>query len=265
MGLLIALALQTALGPPSIRLFEQADGPVLPPTRRVYSTRFDAWRTRMLGVEIRAGREASDAASSIPVDCTLTRPDGSDAPAERAVTLDFDAGQTHSQGAALLWRRPASQEWPPGSYIVECRAPDRPPAKATLQIAENPPDVTAGEIRVAAMRIFPVDTVLPPQPQREYAATLAAEQTKRIGVEIEFSHAPLGRTARIPVDCWFFWPDGQTSPPLELSYEPQPDWAGGFSAGAMGFEQPGSWPKGVYTVTCAMHGRPVAVERFDVN
>lgn len=259
------MALQSALGPPSIRLFEQADGPVLPLTRRVYSTRFDAWRTRMLGVEISAGRDASDAAASIPVDCTLTMPGGSDAQAERPLALDFDAGQAQSQSAALLWRRPASQQWPPGTYVVECRALDRPPAKAQFEIAENPPDVAGAEIHVAVMRIFPVDAALPPQPERRYAATLAADQIKRIGVEIEFSHAPLGRTARIPVDCWFFWPDGQTSPPLELSYEPQPDWAGGYSAGAMGFEQPGSWPAGVYTVTCAMHGRPIAVERFDVN
>jgi hypothetical protein len=69
----------------------------------------------------------------------------------------------------------------------------------------------------------------------------------------------------VPVDCWFFWPDGQTSPPMVLSYEPEPSWAGGFSAAAMGFAEPGGWNKGVYTVSCAIGGQPVAVERFDVE
>jgi hypothetical protein len=129
----------------------------------------------------------------------------------------------------------------------------------------NTPDVADGEIRVAALRVFPVEGKLPPRPMRRYMSALPAATTTRIGIEIEFTHEPLNRTAVIPVDCWFLWPDGQTSPPLVLSYEPQPSWAGGFSAGAMGWEAPGNWAKGVYTVTCAIHGRPIMVDRFDVT
>ena len=64
---------------------------------------------------------------------------------------------------------------------------------------------------------------------------------------------------------YFFWPDGQTSPPVILSYEPEPTWAGGYSAGAMGWEQTGNWPAGVYTIACSIYGQPVIVDRFDVN
>jgi hypothetical protein len=125
--------------------------------------------------------------------------------------------------------------------------------------------VADGEIRVKAIRIFAVEEQLPPIEERHYAIAFAADRTRRIGVELEFSHAPLGHAARVPVDCWFFWPDGQTSPPLVLGYEPQPAWAGGYSAGAMGFAEPGGWTKGVYTVSCAIGGQPVAIERFDVE
>ena len=102
-------------------------------------------------------------------------------------------------------------------------------------MALNPPEVADGDIRVKALRIFPVADQLPPISARKYINVLPADGTTRIGVELEFSHAPLGHAAKLPVDCWFFWPDGQTSPPLVLSYEPQPTWAGGYSAGAMGF------------------------------
>jgi hypothetical protein len=264
MSLLLAIALEAALGSPALRVFEQAEGPILPPTRRMYTTRFDATRTRMIGVELAATHAALSEPRTIAVDCTLTKPDGSEVSAEGPLTFRMQEGETHSNGASLLWGRPEGQDWTPGTYAIECRAGDQAAGKAQFEIARNPVDVEKGAVRVTALRVFPVDIALPPQPARQYSLSLAAEKTGRIGVEIEFSHTPIGDTLAFPVDCWFFWPDGQTSPPLELNYQPEPDWAGGYSAGAMGFDEPGSWPKGVYTVTCAMHGRPVAVERFEL-
>jgi hypothetical protein len=126
----------------------------------------------------------------------------------------------------------------------------------------NPSDVANAEIRVAALQIFPVETGLPSRAERKFTSRLAAATTRRIGIELEFTHEPLGRTLAVPVECYYFWPDGQTSPPLVLSYEPQPSWPGGYSAGALGWDEPGNWLAGVYTVSCSIYGRPVAVDRF---
>ena len=228
----------------TLRFFEQADGTILPVTRRIYTTRFDATRTRRLAVEVSA---------TIPLACTMKKPDGS------------MAELTESPGANLLWGAAADQDWAPGTYEVECKAGENAIAKATFEMAVNPPEVADGDIRVDAMRVFPVAGSLPPLLERKYANNLPADATTRIGIELEFSHAPLGRVAKVPVDCHFFWPDGQTSPPLVLSYEPQPDWAGGYSAGALGWETPGNWIKGVYTVSCAINGQPAVVDRFDIE
>jgi hypothetical protein len=249
----------------ALRFFEQADGPILPVARRIYTTRFDATRTRRLGVEFSAGYAAPETAATVALACTLTRPDGSTAAAERPMDFQFFAGKTGSQSANLLWGTADERDWAPGSYAVECLADGAPAAKATFDVLRNPPEVADGEIRVRAIRIFAVEEQLPPIEERRYATTLKADLTRRIGVEIEFAHAPLGHAAKVPVDCWFFWPDGQTSPPLVLGYEPQPAWAGGYSAGAMGFAEPGGWTKGIYTVSCAIGGQPAAVERFDVE
>jgi hypothetical protein len=249
----------------ALRFFEQADGPILPVARRIYTTRFDATRTRRLGVEFVAGYAAPETAATVPLACTLTKPDGSTTPAERPMDFQFFAGKTGSQSASLLWGAADERDWPAGSYAVECRVDGEPVAKASFDVVRNPPEVADGEIRVKAIRIFAVEEQLPPIEERHYATGFAADRTRRIGVELEFSHAPLGRAARVPVDCWFFWPDGQTSPPLVLGYEPQPTWAGGYSAGAMGFAEPGGWTKGVYTVSCAIGGQPAAIERFDVE
>lgn len=248
-----------------IRLFEQADGPILPASRRLYSTRFDATRTRMPAVEISATYSAPETTTAIPVTCMLRKPDGSQAASDRPMSFQFFAGQTESHSANLLWGVPADQDWKAGSYEIECLDADKPIGKLQFGVAKNPAEVADGDIRVETLRVFPVGEKLPPRLARQYTNALVAEKTSRIGIELEFSHAPLVRTVKIPVDCYFFWPDGQTSPPLVLSYEPQPTWAGGYSAGAMGWEQPGSWSKGVYTVSCAIHGQPVMVDRFDVT
>ena len=253
---------QPAFEQSSLRFFEQADGPILPVARRVYTSRFDAVRTRRLGVEVAATYPKQDADSTVALSCILKKPDGATVPAERSMDFRFYGGDTGSNAANLLWGAPESGDWSPGNYEVDCFANDVSVAKASFEMVRNPPEVADGEIRVKALRIFPVEGSLPPIEARQYSGTLTSDGTTQIGVELEFTHAPLGRTARVPVDCWFFWPDGQTSPPVVLSYEPQPTWAGGYSAGAMGWDRPGNWIKGVYTVSCAIDGQPAAVERF---
>ena len=106
---------------------------------------------------------------------------------------------------------------------------------------------------------------MPAKDERLYSSTLISAETKHIGVELEFTHAPLGQAMKIPVECYYFWPDGQTSPAVMLTYEPQATWAGGYSAGAIGWDQPGHWLPGVYTVTCLIGGRSVIVDRFDLT
>ena len=249
----------------SLRFFEQADGPILPVERRVYTTRFDAVRTRRLGVEVAGLYAAPQAAATLALACILGKPDGTTAAAERSMDFRFYAGETGSSAANLLWGAPDGEDWAPGRYQVECFADGVPVAKAGFEMSRNPPEVADGEIRVKALRIFPVEGSLPPIEARRYSDALFAASTTQIGVELEFAHAPLGHDARVPVDCWFFWPDGQTSPPVVLSYEPQPGWAGGYSAGAMGFPSAGRWIRGVYTVSCAIAGQPAAVERFEMD
>lgn len=270
LGLACIVSLAAAADPPAldtvtIRLFEQADAEVLPVARRLYATRFDATRTRTLGVEIAASHAATESAAEVPVDCTMQKPDGSMAPADRPVTLALAAGAASSISTGLPWRAPDTDGWQPGDYAIECRVAGQIVAESRIEIVQNPPDVAGTDIRVAAIRLFPAERALPARDERRYARTLVAAETNHIGVELEFTHAPLGQAMRIPVECYYFWPDGQTSPAVLLSYEPQATWAGGYSAGAIGWDQPGRWLPGVYTVTCLIGGRPVIVDRFDLT
>jgi len=264
-SLAAAAAEPPALDAVTIRLFEQADAEILPVARRLYATRFDATRSRALGIEITASHAAPESAAEVPVDCAMQKPDGSTADSIRALTLELAAGTTHSSSAGLPWHAPDAEGWQPGEYAIECRVAGQVVAQSRIEIVLNPPDVAGTDIRVAAIRLFPVERALPARDERRYASTLVAVETNHIGVELEFTHAPLGQAMRIPVECYYFWPDGQTSPAVMLSYEPQATWAGGYSAGAIGWDQPGRWLPGVYTVTCLIGGRPVIVDRFDLT
>ena len=271
LGLACTLSLAAAAADPpaldavTIRLFEQADAEIVPVARRLYSTRFDATRMRTLGVEFAASHAAPESAAEIPVDCTMRKPDGSAYPADRPLILVVAAGATHSGGAGLPWRAPDAENWQPGEYAIECHIAGQVAAESRIEIVQNEPDVAGTDIRVAAIRLFPVERTLPAIGERRYASSLVAAETNHIGVELEFTHAPPGQAMKIPVECYYFWPDGQTSPAVMLNYEPQSNWSGGYSAGALGWDQPGHWLPGVYTVTCMIGGRPVIVDRFDLT
>lgn len=272
-----SLALSTFLLPPALaaesppitrvdmRLFEQADTGVLPFGRRVYQTHFDATRTRMIGLEIGAAYAKPAESSLLPVDCTLLRPDGSRSAPERAMSFQLLAGETHSNSANLLWGVAAEKDWMPGPYLVECASSGQPLGQAPFVMVQNPPDVADTDIRVAELRFFPLAAELPPRTERQYTRGFSAAETRRIGVEIEFTHAPLGRSVVVPVACHYYWPDGQVMAPARITYEPGPEWPGGFSAGNTGWDEPGQWPAGHYTVVCQVNGKPAAVDRFEVR
>jgi hypothetical protein len=249
----------------TLRFFEQPDAEILPVARRIYSTRFDATRTRRLGVEVAGTYAAPDAPATLALACSLKTPDGKLVAQERPMEFQFFAARTESRSAGLLWGVADDRDWAPGTYEVDCKSGENAVASASFEVLRNPPEVPDGDVRVKTLRVFPVVDDLPPLGARSYMTLLPADRVTRIGIEIEFAHAPIGHASRVPVDCHFFWPDGQTSPPLVISYEPQPTWAGGYSAGAMGFEQSGGWARGIYTVACAIYGQPAAIERFEIG
>jgi hypothetical protein len=249
----------------TIRLFEQADVGVQSIARRAYATHFDATRMRWLGIEITGTYDAPTENVLLPVECLMQRPDGTKVPTARDMSFQLFAGETESSSANVLWGVEDEDDWPAGHYEVECAIEGRKFGPAPFEVMQNATDVAGTEIRVAEMRFFPVVKDLPAKQEREYATLLRAADTRRIGVEVEFTHAPLGGTVKVPIACYFYWPDGQTSPPLNLTYEPEATWPGGYAAGGMGWDEPGQWPSGVYTVVCMIYGRPVAVDRLEIE
>ncbi len=267
--MLLSLPIHAADAPPlsgaTIRLFEQAEGPVLPFGRRFYGIHFDATLARMIGVEIGATYPAQDETTLLSVVCLLQKPDGSKAEASRAMSFQLFEGETQSNSANVQWGVPDEEDWQPGDYGVDCSVDGHSIWQAQFAIALNPPDVADTDIRIAGLRFFPVAEDLQPKPERRYTDTFEAADTRRIGVELEYTHSPLGRTVTVPAACHYYWPDGQVMPPAEMRYEPGPTWPGGYSAANMGWDVAGKWTVGHYVVVCDVGGKPAVVNRFEVR
>jgi len=249
----------------SIRLFEQADGTVQPFGRRIYATHFDATLTRMIGVEIGATYAKRKEARLYDVACTLTKPDGSTVPASRAMSFQLFADETQSNSANVQWGVPDEQDWLAGEYGVDCAIAGQSIGETSFTVVLNPADVADTDLRIAELRFFPVDGELPPKADRSYTDVFETAATRRIGVELEFTHSPIGREIAVPVACHYYWPDGQAMPPAQMTYQPGPAWPGGYSAANMGWDEAGKWPTGHYVVVCSIAGRPAVVNRFEVR
>jgi hypothetical protein len=247
-----------------IRLWEQEGSSVAPIERRLYTTYFDARRTRTIGVEVTLNHARATASAIFPVDCALQRPDDSSTHSTVRLEVRVVTGADVSNGVTL-WNRGESASWAPGTYKVRCMGRGFLLGEISFEISMNPPDAADTDLRVAGLRLFAANGPLPPRAERAYATRFDARKTARIGVELEFVHSPPGRTLSIPVDCYYFSPSGKPMGPISFSYDAPPDSAGGDAALALGWERPGQWPQGHYTAVCNIRGRPVAVERFAVD
>jgi hypothetical protein len=162
-------AAQPSFEQASLRFFEQADGPILPVERRVYTTRFDAVRTRRLGVEVAGTYAAPDADATLSLACILKKPDGTTSPAERPMDFRFYGGESGSAAANLLWGRPTTGI---GRRADTKSSASRRQARSRSRLRDEPQpaEVADGEIRVKALRIFPVEGNLPPIDARQYSS-----------------------------------------------------------------------------------------------
>lgn len=130
-----------------------------------------------------------------------------------------------------MWNRAGDPAWAPGNYVVHCSGHGSVLGEVRFEVAMNPPDASEIDLRVTQIHLFPASGPLPARDQRDYMTRFPARKTSRIGVELEFTHSATSGNAGL----------------------------------AMGWDSPGRWSQGHYTVVCNLRGRPVAVERFVVD
>ena len=247
-----------------IRLWGQESNAVPPPEWRLYATRFDAARSRYIGLEIIMDHPPAKASGVYPVECDLLAPEDRKVLKVSRLDVDVFTGATASNSIAL-WSPEGNSGWLPGDYQVRCSGRCSPLGEVSFEMASNTADASELDLHVTAIHLFPVGGALPAFGQRAYATRFKARTASRIGVELEFTHSAPGRAMSIPVDCYYYPPSGRVMGPISFNYEPQAESTKGNAALAMGWDKPGKWFDGYHTAVCNIRGRPVAVERFLVD
>jgi hypothetical protein len=247
----------------TIRLYEQPPGFVLGEDQRVYTIYFNSIRSRRIGVEVGLDYPAAAAASQLTVGCRMTRPDGRVVEGIWKIGLSIRAGSTRAVGANTLFGA-GREGWQNGIYKVSC-AGDKALGEVSFQMSPGPSLLTDMEFRLREVRFFPTSLKLMPEAQREYQDEFSASEAASIGIELSFLHPKPPRTASVPVDCYILSSIARNFGVMHADYEFEASATGGSVAMALGWDQPGQWPRGSYLAVCQIHGRPIAVERFSVR
>jgi hypothetical protein len=246
----------------TLRLFEQASGFVLGAEKRVYTSYFNALRTRYIGVE--ATLEYAPAASSfkLTVGCQMTRPDGRVSDGIWKIGVDISAGSTRAVDASYMFGA-GKERWQPGLYKVTCSA-SRPLGETTFQMSPGPSLLADTQLRLKNVRFFPTGAKLIPPAERNYQDRVSSSEATRIGIELSFVHPGLTQSGEVPIDCYYLASTGYVLGTLSFVYDLEPPATNGSGALGIGWDQPGRWSKGDYLAICQIHGRPISVDRFTV-
>jgi len=265
-----------------VRFFE---GPRdLPPAgQRVHDDRFAAGATRYLYVELdldhgRAAREVR-----LPITCVITDQAGAvfaTITATGRIQPEWE-GSTWASG----WGSEGGGSWVAGRYAAECSyggdpiargrfemvtggaPPGSPPAPAPAPAADRvDPRIPELDGRVVALRFFPDSAgPLTPLDRRQYRTSLSAADLYYLGIELELSHPPTGRTVAETVECEIRLPDGSRMGEVVLNVRPEPTWTGIRTAASYGWPEAGRWGRGAHRVSCRMNGRLVAEGRVQLR
>jgi hypothetical protein len=243
-----------------LKFFESGNDWV-PRERRVYSSRFEKVSSRFINVELELAYPKPGKVVSFPVACEYLKADSALGKIEFTFEVQADwTGSFNSRG----WGWARSGQWTPGTYRVRCASDGAFLSEAAFEIAEGPPVIAAINAKVSALRFFesPKDGV--PAEQRKYANRFEAANTRYVGLELEFTHPAAATTYEFPVKCTFYKPDGSSFGTVDLRYVVQPTWKGIVNSTMWGWEAPGNWDKGVYTVSCVTESSWLATDTFEI-
>jgi len=153
----------------------------------------------------------------------------------------------------LPWQEPGN--WAPGTYTVEAYLNEVYVGKGTFDISSALDSLN--------MKFFEGGSDVPSQGSRTYAASFAQNSARRIFCEVSFASSrdfTLAKTLKLSLK--YYKPDGSLMgvPSMDIkSYENHDGyWLG------WGWQDPGHWTSGTYTVEAYLDGGYIGKSAFDI-
>ena len=116
---------------------------------------------------------------------------------------------------------------------------------------------------VKAIKFFESAGSIPDPKQRVITTKFDALTTRFINFELELAYAPAPKDTPFRVDCRFDGPDGKARE-RTLQGSIDKGWTGSYHAAGLGSPERGTWPVGIYKVSCVEEGKTIVSTQVEV-
>jgi len=103
-----------------------------------------------------------------------------------------------------------------------------------------------------------------PYGEREYSHRFPQATTRRIWWELHFSYPETQETVIFEIEAVFYKPDGSEDGRYTDEFHFESGWSGSFHTSGWGWDEPGKWDPGRYSIELYIEGDLVASDTFDI-
>jgi hypothetical protein len=229
--------------------------------QRFYPPQFDSATTKFITTEVELEYPKTTAAVTFQLACEYAGPPGSGGTATMNGTIQSGwTGSYHATG----WGAKSRGSWKVGSYQVTCREGNRVVGSGSFKVTRDAFQITDIRAVTTGVRFYEAGSEGRALADRKYAVSFEGAVTRRVFLEYAIDYPETTKSGAYKLDCQYDYPDDRSFP-VSLTVTVQPGWTGSYHVASLGYEQPGQWPKGKYTVTCRYEGRSVAHATFNIT
>ena len=116
---------------------------------------------------------------------------------------------------------------------------------------------------VKSIKFFESAGAIPDPKQRVITTKFDALTTRFINFELELAYSPAPKATPFQVDCRFDGPDGKARG-RTMQGTIDKGWTGSYHAAGLGSPERGTWPVGVYKVSCVEEGKTIVSTQIEV-
>jgi hypothetical protein len=233
-----------------------------PSSERVYRTTFDSATVLNINFELDIDYPKTPAAATFALSCRY-QGGPSARTGSHALVGQVGAGWTGSKHAGG-WGSLAGKFWKVGTYQVECRDGDIVVASGSFEVTRDQHDIPAVGGMVSRVRVLENPMRLPPVEERKYGSSFDSTSTRYISTEIHVDYPPAAGVRTFPIECTYKFPNGETRN-FQIVARVEAAWKDSYHTGGWGNDEPGTWGKGTYQITCRHLDRVILERTFRIT
>jgi ankyrin repeat protein len=235
------------------------------PAQRTYLSRFPCSSTRYVFCQVDGENLLYNIREQdIDLICKFYFPDGSlmgEPRADLTIKKDWDL---FSLWTGWGWEEPGN--WPAGTYSVEAFIKGSKVGDAQFSVYDDAPDAASKpEFKLEKLQFFEAGSEPPEKSLRAYLSQFPRSSTRFVFCEIDgINNLYKNREHTHKVSWQYYSPDGSLMGEPSGDFLIKTDWYDTWDQHGWGWDEPGSWPVGTYTVKVLIDGNKAGEAQFSI-